>query len=107
MQGAQQKAGQGKEHRSIFHGFYNVTAQEGVRNGLYRGFSASAAREMSYGTLVLVGYEPLKEKLGLTESYSPLYLKILAGSMTGGLAALPTNPTDLLKVRMQADKGTP
>ena len=62
---------------------------------------------MSYGTLVIFGYEPIKAMLGLTESYSPLCLKILAGSMSGGLAALPTNPTNLLKVRMQADKGTP
>ena len=62
---------------------------------------------MSYGTLVIFGYEPIKAMLGLTENYSPLYLKIIAGSMSGGLAALPTNPTDLLKVRMQADKDTP
>ena len=62
---------------------------------------------MSYGTLTLVGYEPIKDFLGLNEKYSPLYLKILAGSTSAGLAALPTSPTDLLKVRMQADKGEP
>ena len=55
---------------------------------------------MSFGTLVLFGYEPLKALLGINENYSPLYLKVIAGSMSGGLAALPTNPTDLLKVRM-------
>ena len=62
---------------------------------------------MSFGTLVLVGYEPLKALLGINANYSPLYLKVIAGSMSGALAAFPTNPTDLLKVRMQADKGTP
>ena len=84
-----------------------MTAKEGVRNGLYRGFSASTAREMSYGPLVLLGYEPIKAMLGINSNHSPFYLKILAGSLSGGLAAIPTNPTDLLKVRMQADKGTP
>ena len=49
---------------------------------------------------MLAGYEPLKSMLGITENHSPLYLKVVAGSMAGGLAALPTSPTDLLKVRM-------
>ena len=55
---------------------------------------------MSFSTLVLFGYEPLKALLGINANYSPLYLKVIAGSMSGGLAAFPTNPTDLLKVRM-------
>ena len=91
-----------KEHRSVFHGLYNVGNKEGAR-GLYRGFSAAAIRECSYSTLNLAGYEPIKELLGVNESYQPLYLKVFAGFTSSGLAALPCNPTDLLKVRMQAD----
>ena len=62
---------------------------------------------MSYSTLNLAGYEPIKELLGVNASYQPLYLKIMAGALSSGLAALPCNPTDLLKVRMQADNGPP
>ena len=38
---------------------YNVRNNEGMR-GLYRGFTAATAREMSYSTLNLAGYEPMK-----------------------------------------------
>ena len=66
MQGIGQRAGLGKEHRSIMHGFYNATSKEGVR-GLYRGFTASATRESTYGSLVLASYEPIKDLLGVNE----------------------------------------
>ena len=72
---------------------------EGVR-GLYRGFTAATMREMTYSTLNLAGYEPMKQLLGLKGSYQPLYLKVAAGALSSGLAALPCSPTDLLKVRM-------
>ena len=78
---------------------YNVRNAEGMR-GLYRGFTAATVREMSYSTLNLAGYEPMKYLLGLKGSYQPLYLKIVAGSLSSGLAAFPCSPTDLLKVRM-------
>ena len=67
MQNACQKTNLGKEHRSIFHGLYNVGNKEGAR-GLYRGFSAAAIRECSYSALNLAGYEPMKELLGLNQN---------------------------------------
>ena len=45
--------------------------------------------------------------VGASGSDAPFHLKAAAGALAGMTAALPTSPTDLLKVRMQADTGTP
>ena len=107
VQGELQKAGQGKQHRSVFHGFYNVYNLEGAK-GLYKGLSASIAREVVYSTICLGLYEPYKKFLGASDPHStPLYVQVLAGALAGMTGAAPASPTDLVKVRMQADTGTP
>ena len=69
--------------------------------------SAAIAREISYSTLCLGLYEPYKNLVGASDPNAPLHLQIIAGALTGMTGALPTSPTDLLKVRMQANTGTP
>ena len=64
-------------------------------------------RELTFSTLVLGTYEPYKKMLGAKSPDSPLYLQAAAGALAGMTGALPTSPTDLLKVRMQADTGAP
>jgi len=46
--------------------------------------------------------------LGATDpNNSPFYLKVIAGSMSGLIGSALANPTDLIKVRMQAWEGAP
>jgi len=53
-------------------------------------------------------YEPFKIKLGGTDpKHTPIYIKMLAGSMSGMIGSFLANPTDILKVRMQAWEGPP
>ena len=60
LQGELQQRGQyTKHHKTIFHGAMNVVRKEGIQ-GLYKGISASFARESSYSTLRLGLYEPFK-----------------------------------------------
>ena len=64
-------------------------------------------REITFSTVVLGTYEPYKRLIGASDPNSPLLHKAAAGALAGMTGALPTSPTDLLKVRMQADTGTP
>jgi solute carrier family 25 protein 14/30 len=80
---------------------------EGVR-GLYKGITASWVREGVYSSLRLGLYEPFKQLLGETDpKNTPLWMKFTAGSMSGLVGSVVGNPTDLLKVRMQAWEGHP
>jgi hypothetical protein len=65
-------------------------------------------RESIYSSLRLGMYEPFKRMLGATDpKNTPFYLKFLAGGMSGFIGSALANPTDLLKVRMQAWEGAP
>jgi solute carrier family 25 uncoupling protein 8/9 len=62
---------------------------------------------MTYAAFRLAAYDPIKELLGEGNSSSdkrefPLWKKILAGASAGAIGAVIANPTDVLKVRMQA-----
>jgi len=52
-------------------------------------------------------YSPIKKLLGVRDDTPkakiPVYIQISAGALSGALASLMTNPTDVIKVRMQAD----
>lgn len=83
-----------------------IAEHEGMK-GLYKGITASWMRESIYSSLRLGLYEPFKRILGATDpKNTPFYLKFLAGGMSGFIGAALANPTDLLKVRMQASEGT-
>lgn len=76
--------------------------------GLFKGVTASQIREGSYSTLRLGLYEPFKELLGATDpANTPLWLKLLAGGMSGFVSSALATPTDICKVRMQAWEGEP
>ncbi len=76
--------------------------------GLYKGFSVTIVRESTYSTIRLGMYEPCKNLLGGTDpKNTPIFVKMLAGSISGSIGSLLANPTDVLKVRMQAWEGKP
>ncbi len=64
-------------------------------------------REGVYSSLRLGLYEPFKALLGETDpTNTPVWMKFTAGSLSGFVGSLVGNPTDMLKVRMQAWEGT-
>ena len=79
-----------------------VARDEGVAE-LYRGLRPALLRQASYGTLRVGMYEPAKAALAGAGVAPGLPLKLLAGMLCGGAAAGLCCPTDVVKVRMQAD----
>lgn len=60
-------------------------------------------RESSYSTLRLGLYEPFKVYFGGVDvTHTDLKVKVAAGSLSGLIGSALANPTDVLKVRMQA-----
>ncbi|KZT39129.1 mitochondrial carrier [Sistotremastrum suecicum HHB10207 ss-3] len=73
---------------------------------LMGGFTASMMREVSYSGIRLGAYEYFKDKIrvGLDGRVHPdgLLVKIMAASAASSIGSAIANPTDLVKVRMQA-----
>eukprot|EP01121_Diplochlamys_sp_Union-15-3_P013895 TRINITY_DN4379_c0_g1_i1.p1 TRINITY_DN4379_c0_g1~~TRINITY_DN4379_c0_g1_i1.p1 ORF type:complete len:294 (-),score=40.52 TRINITY_DN4379_c0_g1_i1:22-903(-) len=95
----------GKKYKGFTQGIYKVASEEGVL-ALYKGLLPSLLREGSYSTIRMGLYEPVKDLLH-PHSDKPISLgkKILAGAVAGAVGSAIANPTDLIKVRMQAEIG--
>lgn len=79
----------------------NVVKHEGVP-ALWSGLGPSLARGFFFGGARLGLYTPIKAMICGEQSMPPLQMKILAGSLSGGLAAAVTSPIELVKTRLQA-----
>lgn len=66
---------------------------------LFKGLSVSILRELTFSSVRLGLYEPIKTILSGSDSMHNLSLggKIIAGVLSGGIAASFFNPTDVLK----------
>lgn len=88
---------------------FPAVAMAMVRNegplSLWSGVTASCLRELSYSTIRMGGYEPIKHfydtTIGLGNGFGT---KLLAGISSGAIGAACSTPTDLMKVRMQAPR---
>lgn len=69
-------------------------------NSLYKGIKAAWVREITYTSVKLGGYGPIKKALGASERNSPLYLKFIAGASSGSIGTVIGNPFDVLKTQM-------
>ena len=90
--------------KSFLRGLFKIYKEEG-RFGLSRGMHATILRELCYSTTRLGAYEPILRLISASENKgSPsVMVKYLASMMSGALGASMANPTDLIKVRFQAN----
>lgn len=93
-----------KDYPGIIGGAIKIVKDEGVR-GLYKGLPISAIRELTFSSTRMGLYEPIRHMLTTSETPS-LGIKVVAGLASGAIAAAIFNPTDIIKVRMQADRAT-
>ncbi|XP_052626004.1 mitochondrial uncoupling protein 5 isoform X3 [Lactuca sativa] len=84
-----------------------IIRQDGFR-ALYSGVSATMLRQTLYSTTRMGLYDMLKTKwTDPNTGIIPLWQKITAGLIAGGIGAAVGNPADVAMVRMQADGRVP
>jgi len=73
---------------------------------IYAGLGPAMLRQIIYGGIGTGSYTHLRSYLlspGETSLDCPLWKRILAGSLTGGLGQAVASPIDVIKVRLQVD----
>ncbi|KAM7260081.1 hypothetical protein ACFE04_015822 [Oxalis oulophora] len=84
-------------------------AREEKLSAFWKGITAGLHRQFIYGGLRIGLYNPVKTFLVGADYVGdiPLIYKIIAALLTGALAIIVANPTDLVKVRLQAEGKLP
>ena len=85
-----------------------ISRSEGL-GAFYAGWPAAMLRQATYGGLVFTMYTRVRDVINqwgnphATSADAPLWTRVAAGVVAGGAASALANPTDVVKVRMQAD----
>ena len=83
----------------------HIARNEGP-TALYSGIVPGLQRQMAFSAIRIGGYEAVRNKYlemtGVTGGLEMMGVRIAAGVTTGTLAILVAQPTDVVKVRMQA-----
>lgn len=94
---------QGYRYTELMRVIQSAVRQNGVRS-LWRGLSPMLLRDVPFSVLYWVFYEYVKLRLTQpNDSFRPV-VPFLAGSISGTLAAVLTNPLDVVKTHMQVLK---
>lgn len=88
----------------------SISRTEGVQ-ALYSGLAPGLQRQMCFASVRIGLYDTVKQGysdlLNVESKNQNIGLRILAGITTGGAAVLVAQPTDVVKVRMQAQGRAP
>jgi solute carrier family 25 uncoupling protein 8/9 len=91
--------------RGVLGTLVSIVRNEGA-TALYSGIVPGLQRQMAFSAIRIGAYEPVKsvyvENSGQTSGLGLMGCRIAAGITTGTLAILVAQPTDVVKVRMQA-----
>jgi len=101
----QGEGGASNQSRGVVSTLFMIARTEGPQS-LYSGIVPGLQRQMAFSAIRIGAYESVKEAYqemtGATGGLSLLAVRIAAGVSTGTLAILCAQPTDVVKVRMQA-----
>jgi CRP-like cAMP-binding protein len=91
--------------RNIADALRTVCREEGVLPGLYRGLPVAMVREASKNMFRIGLFTPILRALHDETEHdgrpAPAWKRFLAGTITGALGAVASNPFDLVKTRLQ------
>ncbi|KAG9453267.1 hypothetical protein H6P81_006171 [Aristolochia fimbriata] len=96
------------KYRGMLGTVATIAREEGLA-ALWKGIVPGLHRQCLYGGLRIGLYEPVKNFYCGDDFVGdvPLFKKVLAALTTGALAITVANPTDLVKVRLQAEGKLP
>ena len=102
-------AGQPPRYNGLVGTFKTITTEEGPL-ALWNGLIPGMKRQLVYAGLRIGLYLPVRDAIcgELQPGNNPTLLqKIAAGMITGGIAITAANPTDVVKIRLQAQGQLP
>jgi len=95
--------GQAPKYSGMIGTMGTVAKEEGVA-ALWKGITPGLHRQCLFGGLRIGLYDPVKNfYAGDKAGDPPMHVKVAAGLTTGAIAISIASPTDLVKVRMQAE----
>ncbi|RLN14118.1 hypothetical protein BBJ28_00017529 [Nothophytophthora sp. Chile5] len=92
-------------YNGMLHAAQTMIKHEGP-GALWNGATPALLRQVSYTSICMVLYEPLRNIFGANASQGevPFINKFMAGGCAGAIGISIANPVDVIKVRMQADR---
>ncbi|XP_008117719.2 kidney mitochondrial carrier protein 1 isoform X2 [Anolis carolinensis] len=88
-------------YRGMIHALVKIFREEGPK-ALYFGIAPALLRQASYGTIKIGTYQSLKRIFIEQPEDETLAVNVLCGVLSGVISSSIANPTDVLKIRMQA-----
>jgi len=88
-------------YRGMIHAIYRISREEGIR-ALYNGVKPAVLRQATYGTLKIGLYQGIKRTINTDPQKETLASNVFSGVVAGAISSAICNPTDVLKVRLQA-----
>nr|XP_057943171.1 dicarboxylate carrier SLC25A8-like isoform X2 [Doryrhamphus excisus]XP_057943172.1 dicarboxylate carrier SLC25A8-like isoform X2 [Doryrhamphus excisus] len=103
VQGESQKAegANVRKYRGVFGTISTMVRTEGARS-LYNGLVAGLQRQMSFASVRIGLYDSMKQFYTRGTESSGIVIRLMAGCTTGAMAVAFAQPTDVVKVRFQA-----
>ncbi|XP_056467879.1 mitochondrial uncoupling protein 2-like [Gadus chalcogrammus] len=93
-------------YKGVFGTISTMVRTEGARS-LYSGLVAGLQRQMSFASVRIGLYDSMKQVYTRGSDNAGIGARLLAGCTTGGLAVAVAQPTDVVKVRFQAQVRLP
>ncbi|XP_071352499.1 dicarboxylate carrier UCP2-like [Trachinotus anak] len=98
--------GQKAKYRGVFGTICTMVKTEGPRS-LYSGLVAGLQRQMSFASVRIGLYDTIKQVYSRGSENAGIGTRLLAGCTTGAMAVSFAQPTDVVKVRFQAQARLP
>ncbi|XP_019944159.2 dicarboxylate carrier UCP2-like [Paralichthys olivaceus] len=93
-------------YRGVFGTIFTMVKTEGARS-LYSGLVAGLQRQMSFASVRIGLYDTIKQVYSRGSENVGIGTRLLAGCTTGAMAVAIAQPTDVVKVRFQAQVRLP
>ncbi|XP_028671806.1 brain mitochondrial carrier protein 1 [Erpetoichthys calabaricus] len=88
-------------YKGMFHALLRIGREEGIL-ALYSGISPALLRQASYGTIKIGTYQTMKRLFVSRPEDETMIINVFCGVVSGVISSAIANPTDVLKIRMQA-----